>query len=161
MPLGPWPGGRVDQIALITPDLQPAMDAYVATVGVRFHVFEVDERNSSFSGSSARFRTRIAVAPAGLTAIELIQPISGKTIHSEHLRTRGPGLHHIGIYVDSLADAIKILRRRGYQKLMQGKIDRLGHFAYFEANDMHCIVEALQFSIESPLFLADQAKVYP
>jgi hypothetical protein len=137
------------------------MDAYVATMGVRFHVFEVDERNSSFSGSSARFRTRIAVAPAGLTTIELIQPISGNTIHSEHLRTRGPGLHHVGIYVDSLPSALKTLRLRGYQKLMQGKINRLGQFAYFEANDMHCIVEALQFSIEFPLFLADQAKLYP
>ena len=161
MPLASFPGGHVDQLALLTPNLQPAMDAYIATLGVHFRVFEVNETNSAFSGSSARYRTRFAVAQAGLTTIEIIQPISGKTIYSEHLKSRGPGLHHVAIHVDPLEDAVKSLSRRGYKKLMEGRIDRLGEFAYFEARDMHTIVEALHLSLEFPFFLHERTERYP
>jgi len=54
--------GRVDQIALVVPDLEAAMDGYIAALGVPFGVFEATEKNSAFSGSSGRFRIRIAVA---------------------------------------------------------------------------------------------------
>ena len=134
------------------------MAAYHASLGVQFRVFEVTEANSAFSGSSPMFRTRIAVALAGLTSIEIIQPVAGTTIHSEHLRTRGPGLHHLGAYVENLADAVASLSGRGYRKLMEGRIDHLGEFAYFEADDMHCILEPLQLSVEWPLFLARNAR---
>jgi len=156
-----FPWGNLDQIGILVPDLEAAMDGYVATLGLKFQVFEVDESAGSFSGSSAHFRTRFGVAQVGLSSIELIQPVSGTTIHSEHLRTRGPGIHHIGIYVPSLTTARKALERRGYTALMEGKIRRLGKFAYFEAPDMHCIVEPLQLSIELPLFLAKNATTYP
>src|SRR4051812_3456946 len=129
--LSGWPGGRVDQVALLTSDLHAAMAGYHATLGVSFQVFEVDETNSGFSGSSATFRTRFGVALVGLSSIEIIQPVSGTTIHSEHLRSRGPGLHHLGVYVDRLTDVEKSLAGRGYTKLMEGRIDRLGQFAYF------------------------------
>ena len=159
--LGQWPGGRVDQVGLLTSDLHATMDAYITTLGLSFHVIEVDETNSAFSGSSATFRTRIAVALAGLSSVELIQPVAGSTIHSEHLRTRGPGLHHLGIYVPKLADAAKALAGRGAVKLMEGHIDRLGQFAYFQDAGMQCIIEPLQLSAELPVFLAQKASAYP
>lgn len=81
----------MDQAALIVPDLEAAMDAYAATLDVKFGVFEVTEPASSFSGSSPQFRIRIAVALAGLTSIELIQPVSGVTLYSQHLESRGHG----------------------------------------------------------------------
>ena len=51
--------GRVDQIAVVVPDLEAAMDGYIASLGVRFGVFEATETTISFSGSSERFRLRI------------------------------------------------------------------------------------------------------
>ncbi len=62
----------------------------VAKLSVRFGVFEANETMSAFSGSSAQFRIRIAVAQAGLVSIELIQPVSGVTLYSKLLETRGP-----------------------------------------------------------------------
>jgi hypothetical protein len=72
--------GRMDQIAVLVPDLEAAMDGYIAKLGVTFGVFEANERMSSFSGSSRRFCVRIAVALAGLLSIELIQPVFGVTL---------------------------------------------------------------------------------
>ena len=154
-------GAHVDQVAALVPDLEAAMDAYIGSLGVRFQVFEVDETTSSFSGSSAQFRIRIAVALAGLSSIELIQPVSGITLYSEHLQSRGPGIHHLGFYVDDLEEAKRGLAGRGYRELLEGSIRDLGAFAYFEAPDMHCILEPLQLSSNLPLFLARNARWRP
>jgi methylmalonyl-CoA/ethylmalonyl-CoA epimerase len=159
-PLSGLLGGHVDQIALLVPDLEAAMDAYVASLGVTFGVFEVTEATSSFSGSSPQFRIRIAVALVGLVSIELIQPVSGVTLYSKHLETRGPGIHHLGVYVDDLAEAKEGLAGRGYESILEGRIDGLGEFAYFDAPDMHCILEPLQLSSDLPLFLAENATWY-
>jgi hypothetical protein len=59
------PGGRVDQIAVLVPDLETAMDGYIAKLGVTFGVFETNHTMSSFSRSGRRFRVRIAVVLAG------------------------------------------------------------------------------------------------
>jgi len=44
---------------------------------------------------------------------------------------------------------------------MEGRIKDLATFAYFEAPDMHCIVEPLQRSVKSPLFMARNSVEYP
>ncbi len=154
------PHGRVDQIGLLVPDLKAAMDAYIAVLGVSFGVLELDETTSAFSGSSPQFRLAIAVAQVGLLSIELIQPVSGVTLYSRHLDARGSGIHHLGVYVDSLARAAKSLARRGYRPVLEGRIRGLGKFAYFEAPDMHCFFEILQLSLSLPAFLLANATVY-
>jgi hypothetical protein len=160
MPLAGLPHGRVDQIASVVPDLEAAMDGHIAALGVTFSVFEVDETNSTCSGSSKKFRIRIAVALAGLLTIELIQPVSGVTLYSKHLDSRGSGLHHLGVHVPDLGKAKRALTRRGNPLLLDGAIDGLGKFAYFEVAEMHCILEVLQLSLSLPLFLLEHAEVY-
>ena len=159
-PLGGFFGGQVEQVALLVPNLEAAMDGYIGSLNVAFSVFEVTEANSAFSGSSAQFRVRIAVAQAGLLSIELIQPAGGTTIYSQHLETRGPGLHHLGVYVSDLTAAKSGLAARGYRAILDGRIEGLSEFAYFEAPDMQCIVEPLHLSLGLPLFLARRAKRY-
>lgn len=152
--------GRVDQIALLVPDLEPAMDAYIANMGVSFRTFEVDHTTGTFSGSSAHFRIRMGVAMAGFLTVELIQPVAGVTLYSKHLESRGPGLHHVGVYVNDLGKAERSLTRRGYPTILEGEIGGLGRFAYFEVPEMHCMVEVLQLFSTVPLFLLSKAAVY-
>ena len=52
-PLGGFFGGQVEQVALLVPNLEAAMDGYIGSLNVAFSVFEVNETNSAFSGSSA------------------------------------------------------------------------------------------------------------
>lgn len=150
----------MDQIGIVVPDLKAAMDAYIANLGIAFQVFDVDEKTSVFSGSSASFQIRFAVALVGSSSIELIQPVSGVTIYSDVLKTRGPGIHHMGIYVDDLPQAKKAMEHRGYKARMEGEIHSLGQFSYYDAPDMHCIVELLHLSLALPLFLAENATLY-
>jgi hypothetical protein len=150
----------VDQIGIIVPRLEYGMNTYADLLGAAFSVFEVDESTSRFSGSSPAFRTRFAVAQIGLVSIELIEPVAGTTIHSEYLKTSGPGIHHVGFYVRSLARSIDQFLKKDYTLSMEGEIEGLGKFAYFHAPDLHCTVEALQLSLSWPLFLAKYARPY-
>ena len=147
-------------VEIVVPDLNSAMDAYIAALNVGFSVFEVDETGSVFSGSSESFRLRIGVGSLGATAIELIQPVSGETIHSRFLAEKGPGLHHMGFWVASLRNATKHLEGLRYKSLMEGSIHGLARFAYYESAQLHCIIEPLEVELGFPVFLARHATVY-
>ena len=61
----------------------------------------------------------------------------------------------------SCRQAVESLSSRGYKKILEGKIDRVSEFAYFDAGEMHCIIEPLHLSSELPLFLAEHGQSYP
>lgn len=159
-PLSGLLGGHIDQVAAVVPNLEVAMDSYIASMAASFQVFEVDQTISAFSGSSPQYRIRIAVALVGLSSIEIIQPTSGVTFYSKYLEVHGPGIHHIGVYVDSLAKAKQGLESSGFRTILDGQIRYLGEFAYLEAPDKSCVLEPLQLSSKLPLFLAKHAKHY-
>lgn len=154
-------GLQVDQLEIIVPDLNAAMDGYVRSFGTCFQVFEVDQTESRFSRSTRRFRLRFGLAQLGGLSIELIQPVSGGTIHKEFLKRHGPGIHHLGVYTLDLSAARRKLDQRGYKLLMEGRIEQVAEFAYYEARDLHCIVELLELSARLPAFLACRASCYP
>ena len=82
------------------------------------------------------------------------------TFYSSTLESHGPGIHHMGIYVDSLAQAKQGLESSGFRTILDGQIRDLGEFAYLEAPDRNCVLEPLQLSSKLPLFLAKHAKHY-
>lgn len=153
-------GSHIDQIGIVVGNLEATMEAYARTIGAKFHVFEVDQDSSFFSGSSQEYRTRFAVAEAGLFTLELIQPLAGETVHSRFLAEHGPGMHHIGIYVESREEASAALTKAGYSTIFEGEIAGLGKFTYFDAPGMHCVVEVLQLVSSFPLFLIEHATPY-
>jgi len=101
-------------IGVVVPDLNAAMNAYISALGIKFSVFEVDETNSVFSGSSDAFRLRIGFGTLGPSAMELIQPVSGETIHSRFLSERGGGIHHLGFLVSGFSKVKKQLEHFSY-----------------------------------------------
>ena len=112
-------------IGVVVPDLNAAMNAYISALGIKFSVFEVDETNSVFSGSSDAFRLRIGFGTLGPSAMELIQPVSGETIHSRFLSERGGGIHHLGFLVSGFSKVKKQLDALRCRSLMEGAIKGL------------------------------------
>ncbi|TXK40327.1 VOC family protein [Nonomuraea sp. C10] len=54
-------------------------------------------------------RSRIAMARLADTAIELVEPLEGRTRTSAWLETRGPGIHHLAFWVRDLDHAVAAL----------------------------------------------------
>jgi Glyoxalase/Bleomycin resistance protein/Dioxygenase superfamily len=148
-------------LGIVVAELAPAMDAWHRNVGVSFSVFEVNETNSQFSGSSAAFSLQIAFGLTGVAAIELIQPVGGETLYSRYLKEQGAGPHHVGFLAAELAASGRRLESEGCVRILEGRIDELGSFNYYRMQDGNCIIEPLQLSVELPMFLASHAKTYP
>ncbi|MDA0633420.1 VOC family protein [Nonomuraea sp. MCN248] len=54
-------------------------------------------------------RSRIAMGRLADTAIELVEPLDGRTRTSAWLETRGPGIHHLAFWVADLDRAVAAL----------------------------------------------------
>lgn len=69
----------------------------------------------------------------GNTRLELIQPISGESIHMDSLRNRGEGINHISFEVDAIEQEVARLISKGFRLVYSAKFKPRGGMAYFES----------------------------
>jgi catechol 2,3-dioxygenase-like lactoylglutathione lyase family enzyme len=124
------------QIAYVVRDITAAQTFFTAHLGTsRFHIAEdVPVEEPTYRGQPGNFRLHIALAYAGETQIELIQPLSGESIYQEFLDRKGEGLHHLGFIVDDYDKAISDFTGNGYPVIQSGRLGRNPgvRFAYFD-----------------------------
>lgn len=58
-------------------------------------------------------RVRAHIVPVGEAAIELLEPTSADSPVARFIEKRGPGVHHITLRVDDIAEALARLKARG------------------------------------------------
>lgn len=75
----------------------------------------------------------IALAYAGDTQLELIQPVEGQSLYTEFLETSGAGgLHHLGFAVEDTPAAGAALVAAGYPEVWSGRAGGT-RFSYHDA----------------------------
>ncbi|HLJ58434.1 MAG TPA: VOC family protein [bacterium] len=131
--------GRIGQIALVVRDLDKAMRAYWEILGVGpWRVYTYGPplvRDMTYRGRKQDYRMRLALAQARDLTLELIQPLSGESLYTEHLQQKGEGLHHVGFVVDSLTEAIAEAAKLRLPVLQSGRgygLDGDGGYAYLD-----------------------------
>lgn len=115
----------VIQVGVVVRDLDQSMAALTSVLGISpFRVVECPapgrEHQQFYHGKPAQFRTRQAFADLGTVELELIQPLEGKTIWSDFLAERGPGIHHIRFNVPDHAALSAYLKDKGIGKTQEG-----------------------------------------
>ncbi len=122
----PIASGPVIQLAWVTDDIaatetllreQFGCGAWTRLDDVRFGPEETTLR-----GEPTEFVAHVSLAYAGDLQLELIQPVSGETIHAEFLRAAGPGLHHLCFEVDDMDAACAASEAAGVPVLMRGSM---------------------------------------
>lgn len=100
--------GRFVQIGAVVPDLDKAVHYLTEVFGIGpFRVIDWPpagrtDMNRFYYGEPAEFTARMAFAELGPIELELIQPVSGKSIWADFLRAKGGGLHHLRFNVDEV-----------------------------------------------------------
>lgn len=93
--------------------------------------------------------------------IELIEPIEGPSIYSDWLETHGPGLNHLGFYVDDVDEVTADMKRAGFEMVQSGRAmgaDGSGGYAYYDTTDLLGVyLEA----IEVPRRRRDPHRIWP
>jgi catechol 2,3-dioxygenase-like lactoylglutathione lyase family enzyme len=117
------------QVGILVRELEPAVERH----GGDWQIVE-----------NPQFSMRLALR-GEQPQLELLQPLpGGAEILHDWLARRGEGLHHLGVRVDSLPEAIAEMEAAGYPLLLDGYWDG-GGFAYFDTEvALGYLVEALQ-----------------
>ena len=152
----PFQVKAVDQVGFVVKDIDKAMEAYWR-VGVgpwRVYTYGAPlVKEITYRGKPGDWRFRIALAKVGGFSIELIQPLSGKSIYSEYLEKQGEsGIQHLGIVVDNLDLAVEEARQSGYEVIQSGRghgVRGDGKFAYLSTEgDLFTVYELMELVSE-------------
>jgi methylmalonyl-CoA/ethylmalonyl-CoA epimerase len=146
----------ISQVALVVEDLDEAMRRYWTSCRIgpwRIYTYEPPlVKDMTYRGRRHDYRMRLALTQVGDVMLELIQPLSEENVYTEHLRAKGPGLHHIGIAVPSVEAAVAEAARGGVTVLQSGRGYGLrgdGAYAYMDTEGLlGMIVEFLEFPKE-------------
>lgn len=131
--------GPVTQVAWVTDDLDATGRALSAMFGIpawtRLPDIRFGPDTCTYRGQPADFVADISLAYSGDLQLELIHPVSGESIYTEHLERHGAGLHHVCVEVDDLVGAVAAARAAGHEVVQQGSMADGGmEFAYVDTS---------------------------
>lgn len=130
------------QIAWVTSDLATTEATLSALLGVRKWVrmpgvhFAPD--TCRYRGEPADFVADIALSYLGDMQLELIAPVSGRSIYDDFLRDSGPGLHHICVEAEDAEGFAAMLddaTAHGAEIVSEGVMPGGMRFAYVAVPD--------------------------
>jgi catechol 2,3-dioxygenase-like lactoylglutathione lyase family enzyme len=107
-----------DQICIVVKNIDEAIKYYSSIFGWGpFFVRELQANESIYNGKLCCDHLKIALALSGLIEIELIQVIEGETPHSDFLKEKGEGVHHLRFLVDNMEDTLSKLAEDGIEPI--------------------------------------------
>jgi catechol 2,3-dioxygenase-like lactoylglutathione lyase family enzyme len=144
------------QIAFVVSDLERAARAFddrLAAGPWRGWVFGPQGRGREYRGAPADWTLRLALN-SGSPQFELIEPLTGPSVHADWLAERGEGFHHLGYLVDSLQQTTAEMEAAGHPVI--ARIHSFGAAgdgaaAYYDTAEMlGFLVEAVEPPAEMP-----------
>jgi len=124
----------VEQVGIVVKDVDATMEFFSSVFGWGpWGVVELDMKGCLYRGESCDARLKIAFAQSGSIEIELIQVLEGETIHTEFLRERGEGLHHLRFKVDDLDAKLADLAKEGIDVVFRKNLNGV-EFAYLNTD---------------------------
>jgi methylmalonyl-CoA/ethylmalonyl-CoA epimerase len=155
----------IAQVALVVKDLDKAVEAYWKVFGIGpWHFYTYGKplvKHMTRRGQPAEYKMRLALAWIGPLRIELIEQMEGDTVYSEFIEKHGYGVHHFGLQVENMKEAIAQAEAAGLRMTMDGAgfgLDGDGHYAYLDTEDL--IGTTLEL-IARPQRRVPPEKIYP
>jgi hypothetical protein len=136
------------QIGFVVRDLEEAarrFDALLAAGPWRGWVFGPQGEGREYLGAPAEWTLRLVLNDP-VPQYELIEPLTGPSIHADWLEERGESLQHVGYVVPSLAQATAEMEAAGHpvaSRVHSFGLDGDGAAAYYDT------VETLGFFVEA------------
>ena len=143
----------IGQIGLVVKNLEAAMESYWQTAGIgpwSVYTAGAPPLSCVYHGHPANYKIRLATALSGPIQMELIEYISGDTIHRDFLASERKGVEHLGIYVPDLEEALQPYQEMGVGILQRAAglgIKADGCYAYLDTESiLGTILELIQSS---------------
>lgn len=147
------PARTLAQVGIIVSDLEKAVANYHQLLGLSsWSIYTYDNsfvQDLTYRGQPADFTLRVALS-ASTPVVELMEPVGdAPSVYKEWLEQHGEGLHHVGIEVPNLAEAVAAAEAAGFEVMQSGHgygVEGDGGFAYLDSlAQLEIIVELLEF----------------
>ncbi len=118
--------GPIIQVAWVVEDIEATelllSEQFGAGAWTRIPDVTFEAASTTYRGRPAEFVAHISLAYAGDLQLELIQPVSGESVHTEFLAANGPGLHHVCFGTDDVEAACARAEDAGHSVAMRGSM---------------------------------------
>jgi methylmalonyl-CoA/ethylmalonyl-CoA epimerase len=138
----PFLKNGIAQVAIIVKDLEEAVENYWKMFGIEdWHFYTYGKplvKHMTYQGQSSEYKMRIALSYLGPMRIELIEMVEGDTIYADFVKEHGYGVHHFGVLVENMQEAIAEAEAAGLKMTQDGAgfgRDGDGHYAYLDTED--------------------------
>lgn len=137
----------INQIGVVVRDVEAAAKFLHEQFGIGpFGILELNAATAHYRGEDIRYRLKVGLCGVGGIAIELIQVLEGHPILKDYLPASGQGVHHLGIYVEDLDQAVAEWQGKGHRLLQRGSFMPGGGSAYLDTPDQAgVLIELIQF----------------
>ena len=125
---------NIFQTAWVVDDVESACDSWTKNFGVGpFYVFEFGDTFTDvlYRGKPGKFHILLALAQAGQTQIELIQPIVQESVYRDSVDSGTTGFHHVCAWTNDLDADLAKFREIGCASVFSATNGDT-RFAYFD-----------------------------
>ena len=161
----PFLKNGVAQVAIIVEDLDKAVENYWRLFGIGpWHIYTYGKplvKKMTYHGEPSEYKMRLALSYLGPLRIELIEMLEGDTVYADFVKEHGYGLHHFGVLVDDMEEAIAQAEAAGLTMTQDGAgfgLDGDGHYAYLDTEEIIGVTLEL---IERPKRRVAPERIYP
>lgn len=110
------------QIGVVVRDVEKASGFFSSLLGVGpFTIYEFVPEKHWYLEEPSYVKLKMGKTMWGPLELELLQPLEGKSLHAEFLRTHGEGLQHLGINVRNYDEVFDRMKKEGFQPLMRAE----------------------------------------
>lgn len=136
---------EIRQVGIVVKDREKSMQQFSSLLGTGpFRLLDLDQPEAIVHGKRTHCGAKLAFAQSGPIEIELIEPVEGESTWSEFLRTKGEGMHHLGIWVPDLNKELARFTEMGIGELQSGENEEV-RFSYLDTEGIvGVVIELLQ-----------------
>ncbi len=139
--------GVLHHTCFVVRDVEATAKALSESMGIGpWAVFTIEPTESTIRGRTAAFSFRVALAEIGGASYELLAPLEGESVYTEHLAQHGEGFHHTCLLyptMEAMKEAKSELLAQGRELVQGGSVGDDAEFAYFAIPEVGSIVELL------------------
>lgn len=107
---------KINHVAVVVPEIEDALPFWRDALGLEVeHVEDVPSQKAV-----------VAFIPVGDSELELVKPTADDTGAAKFLRERGPGMHHLCLEVDDLAEMLAELKAKGVRLINESPVEMKG-----------------------------------
>ncbi|MFO7826597.1 MAG: VOC family protein [Cyclobacterium sp.] len=131
-------GEHFEQVAWVVPDIEKSAKFFQETMGVprflKMENLQSRDLEGTYKGQPSDFKFHLYLSMSGETMLELIQPVSGKSMYTDFLaKHKNGGIQHIAyaVQVTAFENAVNQLKSKGYS-VSQSLVLPVASVAYFD-----------------------------